>query len=524
MPGNGTVVEGAKAVADALLAQQRSVVDLPDVNKEGPWVGSSQGPDPIMWYVARAADEITPWGTNTTLRDTQLRLFVPTESVLCSAIASIAARNAGYTWVVDGPPSTTERAHDMLTNANNGRGWVDYIVRFCLDLYQQDKGAFIETIREGDSAEAPVVALQNLDAARCWHTGDPMNPVIYIDRRGKYHQLKWYQVRTVAEMPTPHERLYGIQMCAVTRVLNLAQRFRDTSTYLSEKTSGRNTRAVHIVSGVQQAALAAAIEQTKAEADNRQQTRFMQPVILTTLSPEAKASVATLEMASVPDGFNEAEFLKTYLTILALGTFTDFQEFAPLPGGGLGTSMQSEILHLKGQGKGPQMFRKLVEHVMNTSGILPRNCTFRFDEQDIGAEDSEAKVKLSRAQRLDVMVKNQTIDPAASRQIALDEGDIPQEVFDRLDQAEMLGDVTGPAPVAQVDTTNVAPELGKPLSPAAAAANVPQAEAQPALKEASEDRAGPEPERLAFEGEVTAAIESAFAKARTTVMRVLGSG
>lgn len=517
------VFTGEKSYEDAVLAAKRSVVDRPGPT-EAAWSTPSlasgiNGADSVLWYVAQAADDILGWGINTTVRDAQLRQFVPSESVLCSAIASVAARNAGFTWVLEGDEALTDAVHEILHSANMGAGWMDFVIRLSIDLYTQDKGAFVEIIREGDSPDSPVIGIQTLDAGRCWHTGNPEEPVIYLDRKGKYHRLKWYQVRALTEIPTPHETLYGIQMCAVSRVLKMAQRWRNTQIYLDEKTGGRNTRAVHVVSGVADSALQAAIARTKSEADNRGQIRYMNPVVVTTLKPDAAASVATLDFASLPDGFNEESAFKQYLTIIALGLFTDFQEFAPLPGGGLGTSMQSQILHLKGQGKGPALFRKLMEHLMNFGGVLPRTVEFRYDDQDIEAEKAEADVRKVRADTVAALVEKAILDPAAARQLLLDWGDIPQEVFDRLDQAEMLGDVTGPAPVAQLDTANMAPERGQPMTPAESLAN--NAPVTEASKDASEDRAGPDAERLKFEGEVADAAESAFAKARAIVERLL---
>ena len=71
------------------------------------------------------------------------------------------------------------------------------------------------------------------------------------------------------------------------------------------------------------------------------------------------------------------------IAVLALAFLVDYQEFAPLPGGNLGTSAQSQVLHMKSRGKGPGLFMKLFAHFMNFGGVLPRSVTFEWDEQDV---------------------------------------------------------------------------------------------------------------------------------------------
>lgn len=499
---NGTMAMaiGEKAYTDSVAAAvAASVEPVP------PDQGISGGPLGILLWAAGVADEIAAWGTNVTTRDRQLRQFLTTESILGSAVSSVCARNAGFTWKLDGPPLTVKRAHDILHNADLGKGWLHFCIRYSFDLYSQDKGAFIETIRDGDSEKAPVLGIQVLDAARCWHTGIPEQPVIYQDSRGRFHRLKWYQVVTSVEMPMPHPTLYGLQFCAVSRVLQAARIRRDETTYIGEKVGGRHTRAVHMVGGVNKKDMSDAIEATQRMAEQRGQTRYIAPAIVVGLKPDIAPNVATLALSSLPDGFDPAEALKEYLTIISMGLFTDFQEFAPLPGGGLGTSMQSEILHLKSRGKGPMLFRKGMEHLMNFSGVLPTNVQFEYDEQDVDADKASADVAKVRAEAWKLLADMGAIDAQAVRQLGLDAGDIPQELFDALSQGQP--DITGVAPFAQPDDQTTASE-----------------EEQVGQRAASRARAGPRNRRLELEQSLEAALDPAFAEAMNELGALLKRG
>lgn len=403
----------------------------------------------VFWFVQQAADEIPPWGWSPTYRDRMLRAMVTTESTLAGAFGTIIARNAAFDWKVDGPGAAVNRAHDILENANAGKGWLDFIIKFCWDYYCTDKGAFVAIVREADDPRSPCIGIETLDSVMCWHTGNIEEPVVYCDANGKYHRLKWYQVFTAAEMPAPHERLFGMQYSAMTRVLRAATLFRNVQQYLEEKTGGRFNRAINVVSGVQKSELEAAMNNQQSLADARGLKRYITPVVLATLNPQIKPEVATLELAALPDNFDAEEEFKRYLTMLSMGLLTDYQEFAPLPGGGLGTSAQSEILHAKTRGKGPGLFMKMMEHRLNFSGVLPRSVQFSYAEQDIETERTEAEVKKLRAEARKVMIDNGEIDASGARQLALDAGDIPQELFDQMNN----GDVTG----AERTDTDAAP-------------------------------------------------------------------
>ena len=202
-------------------AARRSVVE-PRTPEEGHFAPGYDLGNLILW-VGQQADEIEAWGRNVKRRDRQLREFIPTENVLASALGTVVARNAAFDFSVKGPPRTAARVHDILENANNGKGWIDFVAKLSYDLYSQDSGGFFEIIRDGDGETAALIGINHLDASRCWHTGIPQEPVLYQDRLGRYHLMKWYQVQTIAELPAPHETLYGLQLSAITRLLRACQ-------------------------------------------------------------------------------------------------------------------------------------------------------------------------------------------------------------------------------------------------------------------------------------------------------------
>lgn len=408
-------------------AMNRSVIDSPPIP-------NSQTPVPmdtnqVFWFVGQYADEITPWGGgNWLIRDRQLRNFITKEPYFCSALNIICQRNAGFSWTLDGPPRTINQVQKVLETANMGKGWQDLMVKVSIDLYTQDNGAFIETVRERDDPNARVIGLNHLDAARCRHTGNPLAPVIYQDRQNHYHLLRWWHVMELAEMPTPAENLYGMQYCALSRLLMGALIQRNNQLLEYEKTGGRETRTIHLVKGVTSQQMQDAINDAKANADGMGLTRYMSPVVVGTIDPRADVGVASIELAGFKATFDEKLNFDHYMNLIAMAFASDYQDFAPLPGGGLGTGNQSEILHLKNRGKGPARFMKLISYFINFI-VCPENVEFLWAEQDYEAEKTKAEIQAIRAQTRRTRIESFEITPEAARQIANDEGDLSKEML-----------------------------------------------------------------------------------------------
>jgi hypothetical protein len=154
--------------------------------------------------------------------------------------------------------------------------------------------------------------------------------------------------------------------------------------YTSKKSSLVDSTAPYtLVSGVHKRNIDDAISAQRYEADGMGLTKYLQPLIVAALDPNAHITHEQIDLASLPDGFDEDLAMRWYINQLALAFGADYQDFAPLPGGNLGTSQQSEVLHLKSQGKGAALFMRSVEQIFNRHGIMPRNCKFSFGEQDV---------------------------------------------------------------------------------------------------------------------------------------------
>ena len=427
------LVDVEKQFSEELV--QRSVVTPPS-DKE-----NARPIAPFLTILSSVADSITPWGTNVRARDKELREFVVSEPVIASALYSTSVRNASFEWEVvpanpEGPdPKNTRLAVTrMLQNSNRGQGWKPFMLKSCNDLYGQDNALFWELIRAKDSPDSPVLNIAHLDSGQCWRTGSPEVPVVYQDRYGKLHYMKWYQVIVIEEFPSSIESMLGVQLCAVSRALKASQILRDIEIYKHEKVSGRWAKSIDFIGGVSRTELEDAYKEATAFLDNRGLQRYGHHIIIPGIDPTNPISHETIDLASLPDNFNFDEEMKWYIAILAMAFGVDYQEFAPLPSGALGSGQQSEILHMKTRGKGPAMIMGLFESILNNNSILPKTVKFQFKVHDAAQEESQANARFLRGKDRSLRIQSGELDEIAARQIAIKDGDLPDYLADEMDE------------------------------------------------------------------------------------------
>lgn len=418
-----------KELERAIITQ--SVVDLPSVEERFRPAG------PLVFNIASQADEFIPWGYDLKSRDAQLRTFWVTEPILASAIYMMSARMAAMQVEIVGsnpkaprPRNTIMIAERMLAAADRGRGWQHFMSKLMTDVYTQDNGGFIEIIRRENRPDSPVLGVAHLDAYRCDRTGDPETPVIYRDRKGVERKLSWWHVCTIEDMPSPVETMYGAQYCAVTRALRAAQIIRDIALYKKEKISGQFARAVHFVAGVTRTNIEDGLALAQESMLNQNLSRFNPAPIIPTIDPEARLAHVQVDLAALPDGFNEEITLQWYVTQLAISFGVDYQEFAPLASGSLGSGQQSEVLHDKSRGKGPAMMISILEHVFNDTGILPSNVKLQVKVEDARADEGRANARFLRGKDRALRIDSGELDGKAARQLAVLDGDLPVEVLE----------------------------------------------------------------------------------------------
>lgn len=422
----------------------------------------------LYMSVATKADDAPAWGTHS--RDLWLRTFWKTENMLASGVYSMSSRYAAYEWDLVGLPKACARVRDVLHNSEHGKGWTKLILPVIQDMLTQDNGAWIEIVREEDAANSPCIQLNHLDTTRCTRTGDWDTPIIYSDILGHEHKMKWYQVIELTEFPSAEENARGMQLCAVSRLLRAAQIMRDIAIYQHEKVSGQFNRQLNIVSGVSKTMIDDALESQRIEASSQGLNRYILPVIMTALDPRANLTKTTIDLASLPEGFDPEVAMRLYTIQLALAFGSDPQDIAPLPGHNLGSSAQSQMLHQKGRGKGAALFMSIMEQELNYQGIMPRSVTFKYKDQDDQQDKDKEAIRAIRATRLGTLVKAGILTAEVAARILVDNGDLEEKYLPLLSYKVDTNDdivISNVGPIVNRDNLPPIQAKPKPITPQA---------------------------------------------------------
>jgi len=404
---------------------------------------------PLTFMIAQVADMLPAWGTPG--RDAALDNFWRTEPMLASAVSSMCFKMAALDFRLKGPVRKTMRAKRLFESAEFGQGWPYLINMVTSDILTQDNGGFIEIMRrDPNDPESPVMGIAHLDSSRCIRTGNPDTPVYYTDIKGTLHKLRWYQVVPLVDMPASRENKLGIGFCAVSRILAAAQYMRTVGVYKREKLSGKRIPAIMFVQGLRRGAIEQALNESLEAQRQEGLSTYTKPVILAGPDAGMPVDVKMIELAGLPDGYNEDTVMKWYITTLALGFGTDYTEFAPLPGGGLGSSTQTTVMAARSRGKGAGILTQLYEHAINYN-ILPQSVRFEFASSDPTAEQDRINLRFLRARERNLRVQSHEITPEQALELAVQEGDAPEHFLtDLADPRIQAGIPVQPNPSEQI--------------------------------------------------------------------------
>ena len=390
---------------------------------------------PITIRLATWADELDvgPWVD----RDKKLSNFWPTEPMLAGAIYSMVAKVAALDFKLKGRPKTRERYRTMLLSADLGGGWVNFICKIILELLTQDNGAFIELLRpKGAPARSPVRGIAHVDSQRCERTGVIAEPVHYRPQLGVPQKLrgaitrdgmipfKWFEIVALSDLPSPREEHKGRGLCAVSRILRAAQVLRDIGIYKRQKLSGKRAPAMIFAQGLRRNVIKAAIDEALAEQRAEGKTVYTSPIIMASPDAGQPLNIQMIELGGLPDGYDEDTTIKWYIAQLALAFGVDYTEFAPLPGGNLGSATQTTEMAARARGKGPGVLLQQLEFAFNW-WVLPKGLEFQFASTDPSAEAQRVEMSLQRAKERQIRVQAEEITPEQALQLAIQEGDAP---------------------------------------------------------------------------------------------------
>ena len=414
-----------------------------DASVQARATGEGLGLSLMLWAHAGGSDLIAPWWSRT--RDAQLRSFWKTVDHLAGAVYTMESRLKTIPFHVQ-PRDFAVKSHQrqaeeyteiLMNESDFSAGWGDFYSKFVEDLITLDNGSFAEILGDG-KPDGPIIGrpygIAALDGWRCQRTSDPEFPVLYQSQKGKIYKLHYTRVLFAAQQPSPAEEMLGVGFSCVSRCINVAQTLLDQLVYKSEKLGSRPKRALMVTSGgLDPEDIRTALALADQDMNNQALRRYSKiPTVGSRDITEAKLEL--VDMVSLPDGFDWKSDTTLSMAAISLAFGLDARELFPGLEAGA-TRAEALIAHIKQRGKGPGDILETTERLINAK-FLPRHLQMVFDFQDDEQDRQRADIKNLRATRYVNLSVAGLLDPRTMREQMLDEGDLSQAQFERLELEE----------------------------------------------------------------------------------------
>ena len=397
----------------------------------------------LVSWLAKGETTIPMWWSPS--RDIRLRWFWKESNHLSGAIYTmqskltaipvrVEARNMGSKQSVADAYWYTDLINRL---AGYGRGWASEYGKFVEDLLCTDNGGFLQVIGEGDVTgpiKGMAISFSHLDSCRCQRTGNAIYPVIYTDEHGKRWKLHFTRIMESSQMPSTAAEMNGVGFCSISRCAQVAQTLIDILTYKQEKLGSRPHRELIITrGGLDPKDIAAAFGLAEQKQDQVGLTRYSKIVVGGSAAlPEA--DIREVKLSELPDGFDEESSTTLGMAFIAMALGTDPRELFPALTSGA-TRADALLQHLKQRGKGPGQILQATEVMFNFK-FLPAHLRFASDFQDDAQDRQSAEIKMVRVNKRVQDLASGVMDDRVQHEQMLNDGDIDQAQFDRLELSD----------------------------------------------------------------------------------------
>lgn len=368
-------------------------------------------------------------------RDFVLRQTVAAEGMWGNAVATGINQITALEYRLTGGARLVARAESILNNPR----FLPKLRKWARDWFTQNNGYHGEVIRATNARGSRVVGIDHLDALRCQRTGNPEEPIIYVDRGGREHVLKWYQWFGDVDMESASLEANGMGQCAAERAYQYIRELAVVTAYIIQKTGGKKPLAIYLVNNLHPKTLQAIVETAEQDATlmdqaadglNEDGTPVMpmrvgtyMGAIIGALPTDKEMKVVQIDLAGLPDRFNSDEEWKKCLLVFAKSIGIDVQELQPLTGQALGTGAQSRVLHEKGKHGGVQAFKQSFRESLKVAEVTS-GVAYYWSDYDILEQIRKAELAKIHTEDVVELVGATVITPQQGLQVKVDYGEL----------------------------------------------------------------------------------------------------
>lgn len=412
---------------------------------------------PAMWgeygrNLAALPESLPPYNRTAfwQSRDIALLSTPKYEAMWAVTVGVAVTKAAAWGWEIESSvPLRQKRAHQILLNSTAGvfTGWVHFLSAHLRSFMLTGK-AVVEIERETKAYGSRIRALHHLDPLRCRFTDDPMIPIEYMDRKGRVHELKYWQVMLFADNLDPTEGEYALVESAAERAYGRIKLMAAISQFLYEKVSGKRVLSIEFLPGLSAKQLENAL--TNADENRAQKGNMIyMGAMLVPLPTDSPVQRVSIPLAEIPNGFDPQNLRDDSTVIYAGATGQDINDIDPRLAArqALGSGAQSIVLAEKARGKGLAAWRQQWLHSMNTLVLNDAITTFAWAEQNLEDSQRQADIADKQVNTVKTMIEAQLVTPDQGRNLLVDYEVLPSEFLEE--------DVTGGGKLADDDKAKV---------------------------------------------------------------------
>lgn len=308
-----------------------------------------------------------------------------------SGITGLTKRIQSTPWELQGDDGLVALYQKVLWASDFGVGWESFIAKTVWDYSVYDAGAFVEILGPGEP-DTPLLGMMTgfnvLDSLRCWPTGDPEYPCVYMNEEGQVYFMHRTRVFRLVDMPQSAITSQAYGKCALSRCIAPVWRDILMNRYVEQNLDDNPPPGITIFKNVNEEEVQAAFNRTEKEQRTDFGSKWGRNVRLYGLFAEEIPEVVSVPYSSPPEKFDYIAYKELNVKEIALGIGLDIQDMWELTSTSLGSGTQSEILAQKSKGRALGFLYKTLERMINQA--LPVALTFEFQWRDVEEDQQQA--------------------------------------------------------------------------------------------------------------------------------------
>lgn len=396
--------KAALEVAEAAVERQRKAPA--EIVSDSQQPRFSQTHEGAFFALSKWAEEIEaewdsrPYNVNSTDRDQWLQtvwLRVPYWSSLVSQMCMI---NSNRHWEMIGGRNQVRKYSYILNNSDGGAGWARYVQRESLSFYNTDMQALTEVARSGDSYidkngvvyRAPMSDIYFLDSARCYLTGNVLQPLVYKPASGTMQKWNPWDYFRTTNLVSDVETMNGLAYCATSLAIEMIRLLYAVTKYDQEKLYARVPKGFLLFKNFSEADVKNTLTSGSLELDALGRRYFSQAYII---GGDDSSDIVQVPISSWPDSFERTDFVNEAMYTFGMILGVSARDLLwPVSMGSLGSGHETETQHKSSTSRGLFSFARSHQEMLQRE--LPETLTFEYDETDSEGELIEQQVNAAK--------------------------------------------------------------------------------------------------------------------------------